>query len=143
MLDYADLFVSNGDKPQFTSKKAKSGTNEEKDPFDDMMKEAQTEEHKAGSLDPESFKSTQVKPDGPLQQKAGPYLGNKGNFQKGSSYQPHTQGGHRNHGNTNYRSHAAANFAAFDEEDEEPEWNDFDPEKETGNFFGREIPDET
>ena len=24
----------------------------------------------------------------------------------------------------------------------DPEWNDFDPEKTTGNFFGREIPDE-
>ena len=24
----------------------------------------------------------------------------------------------------------------------DPEWNDFDPEKQTGNFFGREIPDE-
>ena len=30
-----------------------------------------------------------------------------------------------------------------DEEDDDPEWVDFDPKKEVGNFFGREIPDET
>ena len=29
-----------------------------------------------------------------------------------------------------------------DEEDEDPEWVDFDPKKELGNFFGREIPNE-
>lgn len=29
-----------------------------------------------------------------------------------------------------------------DDDDIEPEWNSFDPEKETGSFFGREIPDE-
>ena len=29
-----------------------------------------------------------------------------------------------------------------DEEDDDPEWVDFDPQKELGNFFGREIPNE-
>ena len=29
-----------------------------------------------------------------------------------------------------------------EEDDTEPEWVDFDPKKETGNFFGREIKDE-
>jgi hypothetical protein len=30
-----------------------------------------------------------------------------------------------------------------EEEEEDPEWVDFDPKKESGNFFGRSIPNET
>ena len=40
MLDYWDLFVTKGDKPQFTSSKTTSATDEERDPFDDMLEEA-------------------------------------------------------------------------------------------------------
>lgn len=30
-----------------------------------------------------------------------------------------------------------------DEDEEDPEWVDFDPKKETGTFFGRAITNET
>ena len=53
MLDYADLFISNGEKPTFNKG---SKTEESGDPFDDMVDEAATQE-KTG-LQPESFKST-------------------------------------------------------------------------------------
>ena len=87
---------------------------------------------------PESLKSTQLKPNTPLQQSQNNWQANNkgGNFQKGG-YQQNKQ-------HQPYKSHnPATNFATYEEdEDEEPEWNEFDPEKQTGNFFGREIPEE-
>ena len=141
LVDYCDLFIGSGKKPTFTSSsKAAAAEDEERDPFDDMMDEAQQKEEEADQpnlgLLPESVKSTQGKAEGPLQQKSGAYRGQSGNYSK---YQ--TQ--HSNKPYQAYKSQAAANFAAYDEdEDEDPAWNDFDPEKETGNFFGREIPEE-
>lgn len=70
MLDFADLFISTGAKPSFTSSTKKAAT-EEKDPFDDMMEEANQaveEQSDAGGQPPESIKSTQSKPKIPLQQ---------------------------------------------------------------------------
>ena len=61
IIDYADLFISKGKKPTFTSSKA--AVDEERDPFDDLMDEAvdkaETDqpEESAGIL-PESMKST-------------------------------------------------------------------------------------
>lgn len=68
ILDYADLFVSNGSAPQFTSssKATSAATDEGKDPFDDMAEAAG--KPAAGGLAPESIKTTQQKPDVPLQQ---------------------------------------------------------------------------
>lgn len=40
ILDYASLFISSGSKPTFSSSK-KPEDDEEKDPFDDMMEEAE------------------------------------------------------------------------------------------------------
>ena len=149
ILDYASLFISSGSKPTFSSSK-KPEDDEEKDPFDDMMEEAEqtkSDEAPSGGLLPESVQKTQSKPDCPLQQKAGgmPYQNNKGgNFQKGGNYNQNYQ---KQYQNNNYRTNAAdnnlfSNFATFDEDEEEPEWNEFDPEKQTGSFFGREIAEE-
>ena len=148
ILDYADLFLSGNNKPTFnkTSKAEAAGD----DPFDDMMAEAAEEEkpkEAAGGLEglqPESFKSTQNQPDGPLQQKSGPYQGKSGNYQKSQSsgYQGNNNRNNYHAGGQHYKPHAAAQFDAFDDIDEDPEWNDFDPEKQTGGFFGREIPEE-
>lgn len=33
--------------------------------------------------------------------------------------------------------------ALEDDDEEDPEWQDFDPKKETGSFFGRVIEDES
>lgn len=55
-----------------------------------MMDEAAKQEEskeQIGGLLPESFKSTQSKPEGPLQQKSGPYQGKSSNFSKGGNYQ--------------------------------------------------------
>lgn len=73
ILDYADLFVSNGSAPQFTSssKATSAATDEGKDPFDDMAEAAgkpAADTAAAGGLAPESIKTTQQKPDVPLQQ---------------------------------------------------------------------------
>lgn len=61
ILDYADLFITTGNKPQFgkSSKTEKSDA----DPFDDMVNEAKEEEQAkekttTSGLVPESFKST-------------------------------------------------------------------------------------
>lgn len=142
ILEYADLFASTGDKPQFGTS-TKSTTDEEADPFDDLAGEAEKKGSSGSGLVPESIKPTQSKPTIPLQQTQRPYNnqggagGNRqGNFQK-NNYQQNQ--GHSNH----YRQSAAGNFAAYDDDDEDPSWNDFDPEKETGNFFGREIVDES
>ena len=73
ILDYAELFLSTGDKPKFSSTKKQ----EEADPFDDMMAEAAEEskqDEAPGGMLPESVKRTQAKPDCPLQQNVGgPY----------------------------------------------------------------------
>lgn len=76
MIDCCDLFISSGKKPEFksgSSQAAKDG--EERDPFDDMMDEAEKEKEeevvtrKKGGLLPENINPTQGKPDGPLQSK--------------------------------------------------------------------------
>ena len=93
-------------------------------------------------LMPESMKSTQGRPDGPLQQKSGPYQGGNKNFKQGGQYQ-NQNNNNRGGGYQGNKPYTANNyFDAYEEEDEVPDWNDFDPEKETGNFFGREIPEE-
>ena len=72
ILDYAELFISSGKKPTF-KKGAALEDEEERDPFDDMMDEAQGEkkdsgdDQKQGGMLPESVQSTQERPDQPLQ----------------------------------------------------------------------------
>jgi hypothetical protein len=60
ILDYADLFITTGNKPQF-GKGNKTETSDA-DPFDEMMNEGkveeQTKEKTTGGVVPESFKST-------------------------------------------------------------------------------------
>ena len=76
-----------------------------------------------------------------LQHKTGPYQGKSGNYQK--PWQNNQNRPQQNQNTNYYRPSPGGNFAAYDEDDDiDPEWNDFDPEKTTGNFFGREIPDE-
>ena len=43
ILDYADLFISTGEKPSF-NKAGKNNAEEEGDPFDEMMEEAAEQE---------------------------------------------------------------------------------------------------
>ena len=60
ILDYAALFISTSSKPTFSSSK-KADENEERDPFDDMMDEAEEskkENERQGGLLPESLKKT-------------------------------------------------------------------------------------
>lgn len=68
ILEYADLFATSQEKPQFTStvKDEKKEEAEEKDPFDDMMEEAKGADDKSGLL-PESVKATQARPSVALQ----------------------------------------------------------------------------
>ena len=139
MLDYADLFVSTGAKPTF-SKGQSLEDDDEKDPFDDMMDEAeQTKPALTGGQVPESIERTEKQPDHPLQQKGGAYQG----YNNNRGYQNKNYQNANNNRQQHYRSTPATNFAVFDEDDDmDPEWGDFDTEKETGNFFGREIPEE-
>ena len=45
LVDYCGLFIGSGKKPTFTSSsKAAAAEGEERDPFDDMMDEAQQKE---------------------------------------------------------------------------------------------------
>ena len=68
ILDYAELFVSTGQKPTFKKSKATDKASEQADAFDDMMGEAEQKPAEAkGGLLPECLKKTQEKPDGPLQ----------------------------------------------------------------------------
>lgn len=48
-------------------------------------------------------------------------------------------GGHEHHSKAN-----KYDMGALEEEDEsDPEWTDFDPQKDTGSFFGRTLRDES
>ena len=67
ILDYADLFVSGSEKPTFKSSKKAAGADEEKDPLDDMIEEAEQDKTVPGGLVPESMKSTQARPAAALQ----------------------------------------------------------------------------
>ncbi len=79
MLDYADIFISTGDKPTFTKGQSlEDEDDEEKDPFDDMMGEAENTKN-TGGLVPESIERTEKQPDLPLQQKGGQYQGYNNN----------------------------------------------------------------
>ena len=51
---------------------------------------------------------------------------------------------HKKFDKKNWNQGVKKGFGALEDDDDdiEPEWNSFDPEKETGSFFGREIPDE-
>lgn len=118
LLDNAALFVAPSRPPS-----------EDRDAFDDLAEEKAAG---AAGLEPESVKATVGKPEEPLQQKMGGYQ-NKGHHAKQGQQRPWQKQPQRPSG-----------FAALEEdEDEDPEWNDFDPEKQTGSFFGREIPNET
>ena len=99
--------------------------------MDDDDEEENDEKTVKGQL-PESVKSTQSKPNHGLQQIK--YMtDNKG---KGKHYQ--------DQGNKNKHWEHRRGFGALEDDDDdiEPEWNSFDPDKETGSFFGRVIENE-
>lgn len=60
LVDYCDLFIGGGKKPTFTSSSKSATIENDKDAFDDMMGEAQsqTTSSSAQGLLPESIKST-------------------------------------------------------------------------------------